>query len=667
MRLKPILRTLLYLFCSWLLWLAVFAAGKVGFMLYNRAENPFAFGDVVDVLRHGLSMDMSTAGYLIALPWLYFLIATLFRREPKRRFSWSRRDAQPLPWHSWTVPVVCVIATIAVSAVILGDTWLYPFWKTKLSATIFGYMDDTAGVTNSVSGGFIALRVVIFFVMVCFVSWAHIALWRATAGHPDDSRGPSSPANRWIGAFLLLIVGALDFLAIRGGVGTGVQNVGTAYYSDKLFLNHSAVNPAFSFVTSFKRADDFGSQFQYFDEAELTSIIEPLCKPTPSPVHNQPAPVPTRYGQAPIAAADSTSLLNNTRPNILFVFVEGFGGKFVETLGGLPEVAPNFNRLVNEGVFFDNYYSTSFRTDRGTASLFSGYVSYPTTSLMRLPDKLPHLSSLAQSFADAGYSTNFLYGGDATFAGQQGYLVSNGFKNIVTDKDFSIADAHSGKWGVPDSITAERAFKMVSEELPKATGHSPWLLTYQTLSSHEPFEVDYKRLDDPVLNSFAYVDACIDRLVANLKASRAWDNLLIIIVPDHGFLYNMTYEDPEFFHCPMLWLGGAVKQPRRIKTLMSQSDVAATLLGQLGLPHDNYPWSRDVFSPQYTYPYVYSTFPSGVMFADKTGTVIYDINSESVVTDRPASGTKDAKATEERVRKAKALLQHSYRQLDALR
>lgn len=667
MRLKPILRTLLYLFCSWLLWLAVFAAGKVGFMLYNRTENPFAFGDVVDVLRHGFSMDMSTAGYLTALPWLYFLIATLFRREPKRRFSWSRRDAQPLPWHSWTVPVICVIASLAVSAVILGDAWLYPFWKTKLSAIVFGYMDDTAGVTNSVSGGFIALRVVIFFVMAIFVSWANIALWHATAGRLDDSRGPSSAATRWIGAFLLLIVGALDFLAIRGGIGTGAQNVGTAYYSDNLFLNHSAVNPAFSLATSFKRADDFGSQFQYFEDAELAAIIEPLCKPTPSPAHNLSAPLPTYYGQVPVAPIDTTSLLTASRPNVLFVFVEGFGGKFVETLGGLPEVAPNFNRLVNEGVFFDNYYSTSFRTDRGTVSLFSGYVSYPTTSLMRLPDKLPHLSSLAQSFADAGYSTNFLYGGDATFAGQQGYLVSNGFKNIVTDKEFSLADAHSGKWGVPNSITTDRTLKLVTEELPKASGNSPWLLAYQTLSSHEPFEVDYHRLSDPVLNSFAYVDACIDRLIANLKASPAWDNLLIIIVPDHGFLYNMTYEDPEFFHCPMLWLGGVVKHPRRIKTLMSQSDVAATLLGQLGLPHDNYPWSRDIFSPEYTYPYAYSTFPSGVMFTDKTGSVIYDINSERVVSDRDASGTKDAKATEERVRKAKALLQHSYRQLDALR
>lgn len=50
---------ILNLLLSWLLWLAVFAVGKVGFMLYNSGEHPFAAGDVLDVLLHGLSMDMS--------------------------------------------------------------------------------------------------------------------------------------------------------------------------------------------------------------------------------------------------------------------------------------------------------------------------------------------------------------------------------------------------------------------------------------------------------------------------------------------------------------------------------------------------------------------------------------------------------------------------------
>ena len=64
----------------------------------------------------------------------------------------------------------------------------------------------------------------------------------------------------------MLLAGGLDFLAIRGGVSTAVQNVGTAYYSQTLFLNHAAVNPAFSLLSSFKRSKRFGEQYQYFHE-----------------------------------------------------------------------------------------------------------------------------------------------------------------------------------------------------------------------------------------------------------------------------------------------------------------------------------------------------------------------------------------------------------------
>lgn len=658
-------RKLTYLLLSWVLWLATFAAGKVGFMLYNHTDHTFGAGDVIDVLRHGLSMDMTTAGYLVVLPWLYFLLTEVFHRTPKRRLSWGRRETMPHPWHWWLLHVYAGVAALLVASTVVGDACLYPFWKFKLNAVIFSYLDDTAGVTNSVSGGFIAARVIFVLAMAAFLTWAQVALLNGTVDNAPEPHVQPPAYRRWVNVGVFLLVGALDFLAIRGGIGTGVQNVGTAYYSQDAFLNHSAVNPAFSLASTFKRAEDFGSQYHYFDEAECDKIVAELLAPTPSIHHGQsPAPAPPkqtwrrRTGLQPVAVADST-LLTTDRPNVLIVLMEGFGGRFVEALGGLPEVAPHFNRLVHEGVFFTNYYSNSFRTDRGTASLLSGHVSYPTTSLMRLPDKLNHVPGLARSLAAAGYSTHYLYGGDITFAGTQGYLVSNGFGHIVSDKDFPAADVLSGKWGVCDSITAERALKTVTEELPKAQGKQPWLLTYQTLSSHEPFEVDYHRLDDPRLNAFAYTDACIDRLIAALKGTPAWDNLLVILVPDHGFLLDGTYEDPEFFHCPMLWLGGAVKAPRRIDTLMNQSDVCATLLGQMNLPHDDYPWSRDIFSPHYKNPFAYSTFPGGIMFRDTTGVTVYDLDSDRAITEQPSPSP-------DRVKKAKALLQYSYRKLAEL-
>jgi len=70
---------------------------------------------------------------------------------------------------------------------------------------------------------------------------------------------------------------------------------------------------------------------------------------------------------------------------------------------------------------------TVFRTDRGTVSLYSGWISYPTVSLMRLPDKVGTLPSIAHSLQRVGYSTHYLYGGDIKIMGKKGYLVAAGY------------------------------------------------------------------------------------------------------------------------------------------------------------------------------------------------------------------------------------------------
>ena len=44
----------------------------------------------------------------------------------------------------------------------------------------------------------------------------------------------------------------------------------------------------------------------------------------------------------------------------------------------------------------------------------------------------------------------------------------------------------------------------------------------------------------------------------------------------------------------MIWLGGAVKEPMVIDTYANQTDLAATLLYQLNLPHDSFIFSRDI-------------------------------------------------------------------------
>lgn len=615
-RIKPII---LYLLSTFLLWLLVFGGGKLLFLCYNAQEYGWSASDALDVLRHGLSMDASVAGYLTAIPWV-LAVGMLFRPA----VLWRR-----------VLTGYMVLAAIAVALTVTVDAFLYPFWKFKLSATVFTYMDTLDGAANSVTTGFMLSRSLAIIAAASAILAAEYAIFRHFLP-PPTPRNPRKSSRKAIvlAALTMLFLGGLDFLAIRGGISTAVQNVGTAYYSQTLFLNHAAVNPAFSLLSSIKRAERYGEQYQYFDDLHQEDTEGTFCELDPS------VPFDT--------------LLRTQRPNILLVLMEGFGGQFVRELSGVEDVTPGFSRMIRDGVFFDHYYSNSFRTDRGTVSLLSGWVSYPTVSLMRLPEQMAQLPGLARSLQREGYATEYLYGGDITFMGTSGYLVSNGYSTLHGDKEFSIADAKSSKWGVADGIAARRVLEMLKEK-PR-TG-SPWFFTFQTLSSHEPFEVPYQRLADPVQNAFAYTDSCITALVDGLRDTPLWDNLLVILVPDHGFL-TTSYEDPEFFHSPLLWLGGALRHPRRISHLMNQSDLCATLLAQLGIGTSDYPYSRNVMHPDCP-RFVYSTFPSGILYADTTGATVYDITSDKVISSSPSP-------SEKRLFRAKRLLQQSYTALDKM-
>jgi phosphoglycerol transferase MdoB-like AlkP superfamily enzyme len=131
-----------------------------------------------------------------------------------------------------------------------------------------------------------------------------------------------------------------------------------------------------------------------------------------------------------------------------------------------------------------------------------------------------------------------------------------------------------------------------------------------------------------MLNSFAFTDAQIGIFVEKLRNSPAWENLLIILLPDHSTPHPVSIgnNSPERHHIPMHWLGGAIKENMTIGEYMSQTDIAATLLGQLGLPHNEYIFSKDI-SNAGSSKFAYWAFNNGFGIIDVNGVTIFDYTS----------------------------------------
>lgn len=587
--------------------LLIFILQKPLFMLYNGSiEKGFGFADYMQVMIHGASLDAATAGYLTAFPFLLVLISIWFRKFPLKKILYG----------------YYILAAALISIIFVVDMALYTFWGFKLDASVFLYIDSPKEVLASVSVGFILLRVLAILLLIALNSWVLLKITPSVL---------TATRKRIAGTAGMLLLGGVLFIIIRGGVTESTSNIGQVYFSNEPFLNHSAVNPDFSLLSSMGKSQDFASEFNFFDEEKRAALFDGLY--------------PTTDGDSII------QVLNTKRPNILIILMEGFGGAFVEPLGGLPDVTPHFNRLSKEGIFFTNCYANSFRTDRGTVCTFSGYLGLPTASVMKIPAKSRTLPAIAEGLSKAGYKTDFLYGGDINFTNMKSYLLSTGYQRLTANTDFSLAEQTSNAWGVNDDIT----FEYLYNQLRNRKEEGPWHTAFLTLSSHEPFEVPYHRLEDKIPNAFAYTDECLGKFIDRLKQTPAWKDLLVICLPDHGFYYPREGSNamPRFYHIPLLWLGGAVKQPMQVDKIMNQTDLAATLLGQLGLEHTAFTFSRNVLGSDYKYPFAFYSFNNGFSFRDSTGVTVFDNNSGSILFDEP-------EADESRLDKGKAILQTVY-------
>ena len=578
-------------------------------------------GDYFAVVWHGLPLDIATAGYATAPVWLVLLVQT-----------WVRVPFTRAAYKTYTLLIAFLAALGYVVNIKLYDYWHFPLDNTALTL----FFDSPAAATASVS-----VRTILLVVVLTLIAGGLFLLCLRQI-YPDKPF--VRPKQRIAQSVSLVLLGGLLFVGIRGGVDKSTANVGMVYYSQTQLLNHAAVNPLFSLIASAAKGGSYAKAHQYFSEETLQREFARLEMSTES--------------------KGTKSLLKNTRPNVIVIVMEGISANFVHALEPeAPEdITPTLNQLCAEGVCFTHCYGNTFRTDRGVVCALSGYPSFPDVSVMKLPRKCANLPSIARSLKQAGYTTSFLYGGDINFTNTRGYLLSTGYETIVSQDDFTAAERRTHNWGVTDSITFDRLFDMATHQ----PADKPWHIGFLTLASHEPWEVPYHRIKGDIrANAFSYLDHCIGRFIQRFRQTPQWENTLIVLIPDHGIDYpaGVTNPSPRRNHIPLIWTGGAVAHPTAVDVLCNQTDLAATLLGQLHLPHTDFRFSRDVLSATYTRPFAYHAWPEGISILTPDGFTAINLKT-TPQTVYPQTENVPSTPSEERQKAANALLQMACEDLD---
>lgn len=594
-------------FKTYLLFVVIFIIQKPLFMAYYHAQYAeVSWTEWLKVVWHGMPLDLSLAGYLTLIPGLLLMIS-----------AWALPKILKRIWAGYFIFVSCLISLIFVV-----DLGLYSFWGFRLDATpLFYFLSSPKDAFASVSIGFVLSGILAFVLMVALLYWLFQKILFST-GESSQFKLPYHSLS--VSGALLLLTGVL-FIPIRGGFTVSTMNTGKVYYSTNVLLNHAATNPAFNLMESLSKQKDFASQYRFMEPAEadklMTSLIDPTvvaameCRPDTLP---QP----------------SMKLFRESHPDICLVILEGFSSKLMTALGGAPDIAVQLDSLSHEGILFTNFHANSFRTDRGLVAILSGYPAQPTTSIMKYPLKTSKLPAISRRLRQAGYGTHYYYGGDADFTNMRSYLMASGMEDIVCDKDFPIGERLS-KWGVHDHLVFRRLLDDLKNDSMNVGAHrKPMYRVIQTSSSHEPFEVPYRRLEDDRMNAFAYTDSCVGDFVRQFKELPQWKNTVLIFVPDHlgATVEPLSLYALDRFQIPMLMIGGAVNQPRKIDVYGSQQDLAATLLAQLGLPHYEFVFSKDMLDSTAPH-FAFFTVPDAFGMATSDNQLIFDNQASQVVLD----------------------------------
>lgn len=286
------------------------------------------------------------------------------------------------------------------------------------------------------------------------------------------------------------------------------------------------------------------------------------------------------------------------RLNLVLITVESLSASFMGALGNGSGLTPELDKLARQGMLFTNLYATGNRTVRGLEALSLAVPPTPGQSIVRRPGN-EDLFTLGSVFRQKGYQTHFLYGGYGTFDNMNSYFGGNHYQ--VRDRTDLNSQQISDEtiWGVAD----EDLFHMALREFDtKATSGKPFFAHLMTTSNHRPYHFPDGRIELPQGkrdSAVRYTDWAIGDFLKQ-AATHSWGkDTLFVIVADHcASSAGKTTLPPSGYHIPMIIWSPAHIQPAKVDKLISQIDIAPTLLGLLNFNYQSQFLGQDIFATE---------------------------------------------------------------------
>ena len=516
---------------------------------------------ILEALWTGARYDVVVSFYVLILPIVLLSIAQ-FTRGLAYRIITS------------TAVVWCAILYSIILMFSVGDIPFYEHFSTHVNAFIIRYAES--GPVEAVEMIFkdstyltFALSAIVSSVLFCFLT------------HKLSKRllGESSKQRRTYSIVAALLFFALTPIWSRGLCAhKSIMRDMDAYISDNKTINEISKCPSYTFAMSLSSLVD-----NYIDLVDPEVAIE--------------------FAKQELGRDDNFSTHHAAKEapfkHIIFILQEGSSAERLVYEGYHEELAPTLDKLIYEGVYFENTYSSNSRTCCGVYSITTSLPAY--AGIHPMCESHSKLPTLFNQYRDReGFSTMFFLTHDRHYDHSSEFLSTQGFNQIYCQDDYGVPGSNFKTWGVDDHIMLDYALDRIDKEINSG---QRVIAACLTCSNHSPFNAPldvgftptYKGTDEEI--AIQYADWSLNRFIEAAKKKSWFDDTLFVITGDHGRTFTNDFAIPESqVHIPLLFYAPKHIAHEIRKDLVAQIDITPTAFALAGLEFDNYGLGIDLNS-----------------------------------------------------------------------
>ncbi len=309
--------------------------------------------------------------------------------------------------------------------------------------------------------------------------------------------------------------------------------------------------------------------------------------------------------QAPNAtfSGDPLSIERNIRSdspehrwNVVLISVESLSGDYLQRFGNKEHITPYLDSLIPHGLWFDQFYASGTRTVRGLEALSLAIPPTPGQSIVRRPDN-DDMFTMGSVLKGKGYDCHYIYGGNSFFD-NMGKFFSNSSYTVLDKRDIPDSFVHHiTAWGIDD----EGALDYTIRQCDKSYAAGKLFFNHvMTVSNHRPYTYPEGRIDIPpssqtIAGAVKYTDYAINKFLKDAQQKPWFNNTLFVIVADHCSKSAGKTDLPvNRYHIPCLIYAPQLVKPRIEGRLVSQIDLAPTILGLMNLSYTSRFFGYDI-------------------------------------------------------------------------